>query len=50
MLFEVAPKSKSVEVLGELARVLVGTQRIDDGKSGKKAGGLMSKFSLFKKK
>jgi pilus assembly protein CpaE len=49
MLFEVAPKSKSVEVLGELARNLAGTQKFA-ASNDKKSGSLMSKFSLFKKK
>jgi pilus assembly protein CpaE len=48
MVFEVAPKSKSSEVLGEFARALAGNQK----SSGevKKSGSLFSKLPIFKKK
>jgi pilus assembly protein CpaE len=48
MLFEVAPKSKSAEVLGEFARQLAGNQKaVADVK---KSSSLISKLPLFKKK
>ncbi len=49
MVFEVAPKSKSAEVLGELARSLAGNQKASP-KAAASASGFLSKFSMFKKK
>ncbi len=48
MVFEVAPKSKSAEVLGELARTLAGNQKASA--EIKKSGSLFSKLPIFKKK
>lgn len=48
MVFEVAPKSKSAEVLGEFARNLAGNQKASS--DVKKSGSLFSKLPLFKKK
>lgn len=48
MIFEVAPKSKSAEVLGELARTLAGNQKA--APEAKKSGSLLAKLPLFKKK
>ncbi len=48
MVFEVAPKSKSAEVLGDLARNLAGNQKI--APEAKKSGGLFSRLPGFKKK
>ena len=48
MIFEVAPKCKSAEVLGELARTLAGNQKF--APEPKKSGSLFSKLPLFKKK
>ncbi len=48
MVFEVAPKSKSAEVLGDFARQLAGNQKaVADVK---KSGSLLAKLPLFKKK
>ncbi|MBL8788944.1 MAG: AAA family ATPase [Rhizobiales bacterium] len=48
MVFEVAPKSKSAEVLGDLARQLAGNQKaVADVK---KSSSLLAKLPLFKKK
>jgi pilus assembly protein CpaE len=49
MIFEVAPKSKSADVLGELSRSLAGNQKIAP-QAAKSSGSLMSKMSFFKKK
>jgi len=48
MVFEVAPKSKSAEVLGEFARALAGNQK--EAVVAKTSGSLLSKLPLFKKK
>ncbi|MBK8770340.1 MAG: CtpF protein [Rhizobiales bacterium] len=48
MVFEVAPKSKAAEVLGEFARNLAGNQKASS--DVKKSGSLFSKLPLFKKK
>ncbi|NMD06760.1 MAG: CtpF protein [Phyllobacteriaceae bacterium] len=48
MIFEVAPKSKSAEVLADLARTLAGNQKI--APEQKKSGSLLAKLPLFKKK
>lgn len=48
MVFEVAPKSKSAEVLGELARGLAGNQKF--AAEPRKSGGLLSRLPIFKKK
>lgn len=47
MLFEVAPKSKSAEILGGLASVLAGHETVA---AKAKSGSMLSKFSMFKKK
>jgi pilus assembly protein CpaE len=49
MIFEVAPKSKSAEVLGELGRTLAGNQKYSAAEA-KSSGSLFSKLQLFKKK
>jgi pilus assembly protein CpaE len=48
MVFEVAPKSKSAEVLGDFARALAGNQKATS--EIKKSGSLLSKLPIFKKK
>ena len=50
MLFEVAPKSKSAELLLDFASLIAGTQQ-KPTKSGKSAfSGIMQKFPMLKKK
>ena len=49
MIFEVAPKSKSAEVLGELGRNLAGNQKFPAA-DVKKSGSLLSRLSIFNKK
>ena len=48
MVFEVAPKSKSAEVLGDFARNLAGNQKATA--DVKKSSSLLAKLPLFKKK
>jgi pilus assembly protein CpaE len=48
MLFEVAPKAKATEILGSIGGMIAG-QRIPD-KPKASGGGLLSKFSMLKKK
>ncbi len=48
MIFEVGPKSKSAEILGEMARTLASNQKVAPPSKG--GGSLLSKFSMFKKK
>ena len=48
MIFEVGPKSKSAEILGEMARTLASNQKVSAPVKG--SASLFSKFSMFKKK
>ncbi|MFO1034047.1 MAG: AAA family ATPase [Hyphomicrobiales bacterium] len=49
MLFEVAPKAKAAEVLGELARTLAGNQKAA-APEAKKSSSLLASLPIFKKK
>jgi pilus assembly protein CpaE len=49
MVFEVAPKSKSAEVLGDFARSIAGNQKATPD-AARKSGSLFDKLPLFKKK
>jgi pilus assembly protein CpaE len=49
MVFEVAPKSKSAEILGNIAQTLAGNQK-PVVKEAKKSSSLFSSLPLFKKK
>ena len=51
MIFEVAPKSKSAEVLGELSNLVAGINRPSSKASGKSGlSGFFKKLPLLKKK